>query len=53
MIKICKNCKKKFSPAEKKCPKCGKRLKKQYTQKELKELQKQNDDMAVISTLLM
>ncbi len=39
--------------SEKKCPVCGGKLKKQFTEEELKDIQKQNDDMAVISTLLM
>ena len=38
---------------EKKCPVCGGKLKKQFTEEELKDIQKQNDDMAVINTLLM
>ena len=38
---------------EKKCPVCGGNLKKQFTDVELKEIQKQNDDIAVINTLLM
>ena len=38
---------------EKKCPVCRGKLKKQFTEEELKEIQKQNDDMAVINTLLM
>ena len=31
----------------------GKTEKKQFTEEELKEIRKQNDDMAVINTLLM
>ena len=58
MYKICKDCGKKCDLSEKKCPKrkcpvCGGKLKKQFTEEELKEIQKQNDDMAVINTLLM
>ena len=54
MYKICKDCGKKCDLSEKKCPVCGgKKLKKQFTEEELKEIQKQNDDMAVINTLLM
>ena len=53
MYKICKDCGKKCDLSEKKCPVCGGKLKKQFTEEELKEIQKQNDDMAVINTLLM
>ncbi len=53
MIKICMDCGEKCDFSEKKCPVCGGRLKKQYTEEEIKEIQKQNDDMVVISTLLM
>ena len=53
MYKICIDCGKKYDLSEKKCPVCGEKLKKQFTEEELKEIQKQNDDMAVISTLLM
>ena len=47
------NCGMKYDLSEKKCPVCGGKLKKQFTEEELKDIQKQNDDMAVISTLLM
>lgn len=53
MYKICENCDEKYDLIEKKCPKCGRKLKKQYTDEELKEIQKQNDDMMVIDTFLM
>jgi predicted amidophosphoribosyltransferase len=53
MYKICKDCGKKCDLSEKKCPVCGGKLKKQFTEEELKEIQKQNDDMTVINTLLM
>ena len=53
MYKFCKTCKEKYESQEIKCPKCGKKLFKQYTEEELKEIQKQNDDMTVIDTLLM
>ena len=53
MYKICENCKEKYDLKEKKCPKCGRKFKKQYTEEELKEIQKQNDDTMVINTLLM
>ena len=53
MYKICKDCGKKCDLSEEKCPVCEGKLKKQFTAEELEEIQKQNDDMAVISTLLM
>ena len=53
MYKICENCKEKYDLKEKKYPKCGRKLKKQYTEEELKEIQKQNDDMMVIDTFLI
>ena len=39
MYKICENCKEKYDLKEKKCPQCGGKLKKQYTEEELKEYQ--------------
>ena len=53
MYKICENCKEKYDLKEKKCPHCGGKLKKQYTEEELKEFQKQNDDTMVIDTFLI
>ena len=53
MYKFCVNCGEKRDLSEKKCPVCGGKLKKRFTEEELKEIQKQNDDMAVINTLLM
>ena len=58
MYKICMNCGKKYDLSEKKCPKrncpvCGGKLETQYTEEEMREIKKQNDDMVVINTLLM
>lgn len=53
MIKYCRYCDKNFNEEEKKCPICGKRLLKQYTEDELKLIRQQNDDMTVIDTLIM
>ena len=53
MYKICKDCGVKCDLSEKKCLVCRGKLKKQFTEEELMEIQKQNDDMAVINTLLM
>ena len=54
MYKTCMNCGMKYDLSEKmcpkrKCPECGGKLKLQYTQEELKEIQKQNDDMVPIN----
>ena len=54
MYKICMNCGKKYDLSEKKChnrkcPECGGKMKTQYSEEELKEIQKQNDDMVVIN----
>ena len=53
MVKICKDCGVKCDLSEKKCLVCRGKLEKQFTEEELKEIRKQNDDMAVINTLLM
>jgi rRNA maturation endonuclease Nob1 len=52
------NCGKKYDLSEKKCPKrkcpvCGGKIETQYTEEEMREIKKQNDDMVVINTLLM
>ena len=51
MYKECPVCKKQFSDDLKKCPCCGKMLKVILTEQEKKELEKQNDDFTVISTI--
>ena len=53
MYKVCMDCGEKCDLSEKKCPKCGGKLKKHYSEEEIREIQKQNDDMAVINTFLM
>lgn len=54
MYKFCEKCKKKYDLKEKKCPVCGTKLKKEYTEEEIKEIQKENDDMSVImNTMFM
>ena len=53
MFKFCVDCGEKCDLWEKKCPVCGGKLKRQFTEEELKEIRKQNDDMAVINTLVM
>ncbi len=58
MTKHCKKCHREFDCMEKKCPLCGTKLTDRYTEEELAEIQKQNDDMmfintSIINTLLM
>lgn len=53
MTKICIKCNKEFDENRKKCPVCGSKLKPIYTQEELEEIKKQNDDMTVINMMLM
>lgn len=52
MKKYCVKCKTEYDENATKCPKCGKRLKKQYTQEELKKIQKENEDIITITTML-
>jgi len=52
MKKICVKCNKEFNKTSKKCPICGKKLKEVFTEEELKELRKQNDDMVAINTMM-
>ena len=35
-----------------KCPECGGKLKKQFTEEELEEIKKQNDDFTAISNFM-
>ena len=53
MYKICKDCGNNCDVSEKKFPVCGGKLKKQFMEEELRDIQKQNDEMAVINTFLM
>ena len=53
MYKIYKDYGEKCDLPEKKCPVCGGKLEKQFTEEELMGIQEQNDDMTVINTLLM
>ena len=53
MIYVCPKCNKQFDKSVKKCPKFGKRLKRQYTKEELEKIQKENDDSLIINTFLM
>ncbi len=50
---ICENCKKEYEEKLKKCPSCGKKLKVALDEDEQKEIQKQNNDFTVISTMMM
>lgn len=53
MYKVCKECGKQFDLSVKKCPECGGKLKKQFTEEELEEIQKQNDDFTTINTFML
>ena len=52
MYKVCKNCGKQFDLSVKKCPECGGKNKKQFTEEELEEIKKQNDDFTAISNFM-
>ena len=43
MYKICKDCGEKCDLSEKKCPVCGGKLKRQFTEEELKEIHHHRD----------
>ena len=53
MHKRCENCSKDYDCTLKKCPVCGEKLEKQYTEKEREQRQKDNDDYTVINTFFM
>lgn len=52
MKRYCVKCKIEYDEKATKCPKCGKRLIKQYTLEELKNIQKENEDVITITTML-
>lgn len=51
MIEYCGTCKREYPAGQKKCPVCGGRLKERLTEQE--QLEKENADFTVISTLLL
>jgi hypothetical protein len=51
MVNYCKKCKQEFDCSEKKCPICGTKLVKEYTEEELERMQKENDTYAVLNTM--
>ena len=53
MIRVCPKCNKQYDVNVKKCPTCGKRLKREYTQEELEKIKKENDEAMVINTFFM
>lgn len=53
MYKLCEKMWKKYDIEVKKCPECGYKLKKQYTEEEIKAIKKQNEDMTIIDTMLL
>ncbi|MDR0838139.1 MAG: hypothetical protein LBN99_00690 [Oscillospiraceae bacterium] len=52
MTKHCDNCNEDYERALKKCPVCGEKLKEHYTEEEMAQIQKENDDVAAITTML-
>lgn len=52
MKKICVKCDKEFDESMKKCPICDNKLKSVFTEQELEEIKKQNDDMVAINTMM-
>jgi len=53
MIHVCPKCNKQYDENMKKCPICGKRLKREYTQEELEKIKKENDEALIINTFFM
>ncbi len=53
MIYVCPKCNKQFDKSVKKCPECGKRLKRQYTEEELEKIKKENDEALIVNTFFM
>lgn len=53
LYKICKKCGRMFSKDQKMCLVCGCKMKLQYTDEELEKIEKQNEDMTVIHTMLL
>lgn len=53
MVRYCEECNKTFGCEAKKCPDCGAKLKKRYTQQELDAIEKENDDITIINTFFM
>lgn len=52
MKNYCEKCGKEFDIKKKKCPVCGEKLRIDYSEEELKEIKKQNDDMVAINTMM-
>jgi len=53
MTNYCPVCDTEYDCKEINCPVCGKKLIEKYTQEELEEIKRQNDDFTVINTLLL
>lgn len=53
MIHVCPKCNKQYAETVKKCPICGKRLKRQYTEEELEKIRKENDEALIVNTFFM
>jgi predicted amidophosphoribosyltransferase len=53
MTKHCNACNKDYESTVSKCPHCGKKLREHYTEEGLAQIQKENDDSAVASMMLL
>ena len=53
MIRVCTDCDKEYEESMKKCPVCGKKLKKQYTEEEREKIRKENEEALIINTFFM
>ena len=50
MVMYCEKCNRVFEYSEKECPICGAALMKRYTEKELEQIQEENDTYTVLHT---
>lgn len=53
MIHVCLKCNQQYEETMKKCPICGKRLKKQYTEEELEKIRKEEEDAMIVNMFFM
>ena len=52
MIKVCVKCRREFQPDERKCPVCGEKLRRAYTEEEAEKMKKEEEDtMDVLSNM--
>ena len=50
MTRYCAGCKQEFDCNIRTCPKCGEKLQKRYTKEELKELEVQDELVAIVAS---